>query len=227
MLLILGALLILCISLPSLWVKRVMRRHSTDLDSIPGSGAELARHLIKRLDLDGIVVEETAAWGDHFHPDDKAVRLSPANYHGRSLTAVAVAAHEVGHAIQFARGEQIFELRRKYIPVAAKLDRAGVAILWLLPLVGLLIRAPAAIMAVVGISLLLQLLGALAYFIVLPEEWDASFNKALPILLAGNYVDKSQLAKVRQLLRAAALTYAAGALAKLLNIGRWLIFLRR
>ena len=79
----------------------------------------------------------------------------------------------------------------------------------------------------VGCSLLLQLIGALAYLIILPEEWDASFNKALPILMEGEYVAEDQLPNIRNVLRAAAITYFASALANVLNIGRWLLLLRR
>ena len=79
----------------------------------------------------------------------------------------------------------------------------------------------------VGCSLLLQLIGALAYLIILPEEWDASFNKALPILIEGEYVAEDQLPNIRNVLKAAAITYFASALANVLNIGRWLLILRR
>ena len=79
----------------------------------------------------------------------------------------------------------------------------------------------------VGCSLLLQLVGALAYLIILPEEWDASFNKALPILIEGEYVAEDKLPNIRNVLKAAAITYFASALASVLNIGRWLLLLRR
>ena len=79
----------------------------------------------------------------------------------------------------------------------------------------------------VGCSLLLQLIGALAYLIILPEEWDASFNKALPILIEGEYVAEDKLPNIRNVLKAAAITYFASALANVLNIGRWLLLLRR
>ena len=71
------------------------------------------------------------------------------------------------------------------------------------------------------------LIGALAYLIVLPEEWDASFNKALPLLLKGGYLPTEYEPAIRQVLRAAALTYFAGAQANLLNLGRWALLLRR
>jgi len=73
----------------------------------------------------------------------------------------------------------------------------------------------------------MQLAGALAYLIVLPEEMDASFNKALPILTKGNYIQAHHEDAVRSVLKAAALTYFAGALANVLNIGRWLMVLIR
>ena len=79
----------------------------------------------------------------------------------------------------------------------------------------------------VGCSLLLQLVGALAYLIILPEEWDASFNKALPILMEGEYVAEDKLPNIRNVLKAAAITYFASALANVLSIGRWLLLLRR
>jgi hypothetical protein len=63
--------------------------------------------------------------------------------------------------------------------------------------------------------------------IILPEEWDASFNKALPILMEGEYVAEDQLPNIRNILKAAAITYFASALANVLNIGRWLLILRR
>ena len=226
-LLLVGAVLAILIYVPSFWVRRVMSRHSRELSDLPGTGGELAEHLLKRFEITGIAVEETAPNTDHFDPAGPAVRLSPGNFHGRSLTAIAVAAHEVGHAIQFHRHEKIFELRKRYLPLANRLKQVGIVIMLLIPFIALLLRSPLAIGGVVAISLLLQLGGALAYLIILPEEWDASFNKALPVLIEGEYVAPEQLPAVRQVLKAAALTYFAAALANVLHIGRWFMLLRR
>ena len=89
------------------------------------------------------------------------------------------------------------------------------------------IKIAFAVGMVIALSLLLQLAGAFAYLIILPEEWDASFNKALPILMEGDYVEEHQIPKIRKILKAAALTYFAAALANVLHIGRWLLILRR
>jgi len=192
-----------------LWIRWVVFRYKSDLPDIPGTGAELARHLLKRFEIDDVVVEETAKFGDHFDSSAPAVRLSPDNYHGRSLTAVAVAAHEVGHAIQWHRNEEIFKLRQRFIPLATKLQRAGLALLSLSPIIGILTRHPAGLAAPMAGGVLMAICGAATYLIVLPEEWDASFNKAMPVLADGDYVDEKQLPAVKLILRAAALTYAA------------------
>jgi len=224
---ILAAILALLVYLPSFWVQYVMRRYSRELPDLPGTGGELAEHLIRRFSLDGIRVEQTDPMRDHFDPEAPAVRLSPDNYNGRSLTAVAVATHEVGHAIQFHRNERIFQLRSRYLPTARALGQAGIAVMLALPLLAIVLRSPGMFGMLIGLSLLLQLAGALTYLIILPEEWDASFNKALPILMEGDYVSPKQLPAVRKVLRAAALTYFASALANILNIGRWFLLLRR
>lgn len=226
-LLIVGAVLAILVYVPSFWVRYIMSKHNKEIADLPGTGGELAQHLIERFELAGIKVEETAPNADHFDPSVPAVRLSPDNYNGRSLTAVAVAAHEVGHAMQFYRRERIFELRKRYLPLATRLKQIGIILMLLIPLITLLLRTPLAIGGVIAVSLLLQLAGAFAYLIILPEEWDASFNKALPVLIQGEYVEPAQMPAVRQVLKAAALTYFAGALASVLHVGRWLMILRR
>lgn len=82
-----------------------MKRYADNLPSMPGTGGELAQHLIQQFDLDGVEVEVTEI-GDHYDPAQRKVRLKEENYRGRSLTAVAIAAHEVGHAIQHDRGDK-------------------------------------------------------------------------------------------------------------------------
>ena len=226
-LLIIGAVLAILVYVPSFWVRHIMSKHSKEIAGLPGTGGELAKHLIERFELTGITVEEAAPNTDHFDPSGPVVRLSPNNFNGRSLTAVAVAAHEVGHAMQFYRGEKIFELRKRYLPLATKLNRVGVVIMMTIPLIALLIRMPLVIGGVIAVSLLLQLAGAFAYLIILPEEWDASFNKALPVLIEGEYIEAAHMPAVRQVLKAAALTYFAAALANVLHVGRWFMLLKR
>jgi Zn-dependent membrane protease YugP len=225
-LIVIFGLLIILSYLPQMWIRKVMREHSQDLPGIEGTGGELAKHLIERFQLSGIGVEVTEENGDHFDPTDKMVRLSPTNYNGRSLKAIAVATHEVGHAIQFSRKEEVFKLREKYIPQAIKLRQYGIYVLWASPVVAIFLRTPIAMALPIIISVGMQLIAALTYLIVLPEEWDASFGKALPILEEG-YVTQEQMPAVRKILTAAAFTYFAAALSSMLNIGYLMLLLRR
>ena len=105
MILLVGVLVVLAlIFAPSLWVKFVMNRYSSQLPEISGTGGELAKHLIERFSLKGVEVEITEL-GDHYDPIEKKVRLVREHYESKSLTAIAIAAHEVGHAIQDQQGD--------------------------------------------------------------------------------------------------------------------------
>ena len=218
---------VLLLTGPSLWVRWVMYRYRINLPSIPGTGAELANHLAKRFEIDGLVIEETGNLQDHFDPSAPAIRLSPDNFNGRSLTAVAVAAHEIGHAIQWSRKETVFRLRTRYVPIARKLQQIGIVLVSLSPILGIITRHPIGIAGPILGGVVAAIAGAATYLIVLPEEWDASFNKALPLLLEGDYISQQQEPAVRRILKAAALTYAASALFSVLAIWSWLPLLLR
>jgi Zn-dependent membrane protease YugP len=225
--LILGITIVIAIYGPQFWVHYVMRRYNKDLPEIPGTGGQLAKHLIDRYELHEVQVEETESRGDHYDPQAKMVRLSPENYHGKSLTAIAVAAHEVGHAIQFHRNEPISRLRTRYLPTALLVKRLGIGLLMFMPVVTAVIRLPHAALIMTGLGVLAMLVSSLMYLIVLPEELDASFNKAFPILTKGQYIKPDQQPIVRRILKAAALTYFAAALADILSLWRWIAYLRR
>lgn len=210
---------------PQWWARHTMRRYSRDLDRIPGTGGELARHLLDRFDMKGVAVERIEQ-GDHYDPNARAVRLSAGNYDGRSLTAVAVAAHEVGHAIQHRRGESMLTLRSHLVAVANSVQRLGAVALMAIPVIALATRAPSAGLLLGAVALGGMLLGTLVHLVTLPVEFDASFGKALPVLREG-YIEPRDEAAVQSILRAAALTYVAASLASLLNVGRWFTVLRR
>lgn len=218
---LLGILLISLVFAPSLWVRYVMRKYSTDRSDIPGSGGELARHLLQRFNMPETTVEETRAGGDHYDPLTNCVRLSPGNFQGRSLTAVAVAAHEVGHALQFHRQEPVSKLWNQYMPWANRLKRIGALLFMLAPLATALVHAPAAALIPAAIAIISLLASVISYLFVLPMEWDASFGKALPILSAGDYIDEQHLPVIRRVLKAAAFTYLAVALMDIIRLWRW------
>jgi len=211
---------------PQWWAKYTFRRYAKPLDSLQGTGGELARHLLDRFDMQDVKVERTEPNSDHYDPNDRVVRLSPNNFDDKSLTAVAVAAHEVGHAIQHHKKEPLLAWRSRLVIFANASQKLGVAALMIMPIITAITRAPAlgAFLFIVGVGSMF--VATLVHLVTLPVETDASFNKALPILESG-YVNAEDIPKVRRILRAAALTYLAGALASLLNLWRWIAILKR
>lgn len=224
--LIVGGLLLLALIYgPSLWVRRVMARYRTPEDRYPGTGAEFAGHLLKRLQLDHVRVESTEQ-GDHYDPMEKVVRLSPANHDGKHLTAVTVAAHEVGHALQDAIGYQPLMWRTRLAVFAAKAQRFGGFLLLAIPVLLILTRVPASAVMLLAAGLGSVGLAVLVHLITLPTEFDASFRRALPLLEAG-YLKPEDEPAARRILTAAALTYVAAALMSVFNIWVWLRMLLR
>ncbi len=227
MVLVVGALLVIALLFgPSLWVKFVMRRYSSEKPEMPGTGGELAKHLIERFSLNDVKVEVTEL-GDHYDPIEKKVRLSKENYESKSLTAIAIAAHEVGHAIQDQQGDRRLAIRTKMVPIIDKVARLSAVIISLSPVIGIITRHPMPF----SLLFLLGLSGFIARMMVhavtLPIEFDASFSKALPLLREGEYISQSNEKAVGHVLRAAALTYVSAALADILNLGRWIVILLR
>ena len=227
MVLAIGAILVITLIFgPSLWVKFVMRRYSSEKPEMPGTGGELAQHLIERFSLNDVKVEVTEL-GDHYDPIEKKVRLSKENYESKSLTAIAIAAHEVGHAIQDQQGDRRLAIRTKMVPIIDKVARLSAVIISLSPIIGIITRHPMPF----SLLLLLGLSGFIARMMVhavtLPIEFDASFSKALPLLREGEYISQSNEKAVGHVLRAAALTYVSAALADILNLGRWIVILMR
>ena len=212
---------------PGIWVRRVLQKYSRPDDLFPGTGGELAVHLLKRLEIQGVSVEQAEPDQDHYDPEARAVRLSPDNFNGKSLTAITIAAHEVGHAVQHAAAYPMFGLRHRLVYVAHFAEKLGSAAIIAMPFFALATRSPAAggiifLLGVGGIAL-----GTLVHLVTLPVEWDASFRRALPLLQSGDYISSEQMVHARKILKAAAFTYVAGSLASLLNLYRWIAILRR
>ena len=215
------------ILLPGIWVKRTINKYTYDLPELPGTGGQFAEHLLKRFNILDILVEQGQENGDHYSPQEKRIRLSPTIYSGKSISAVAIAAHEVGHAIQYHRKESITKLREKLTPVAFIAEKLSLGLITLSPILILLFKLPQIGIIAILAALISLALSVLVQFIILPMEWDASFNKALPILIEGQYLDEADIPAARKILKAAAMTYVAATLSSILNIWRWLLILRR
>jgi Zn-dependent membrane protease YugP len=223
---ILGILLVAAITLPQLWVKRVMAQYDSNAYRYPLSGAELARIMLDRYGLNHVKLEGTQE-GDHYDPRDQTVRLSESNYTGKSLTAITIAAHEVGHAIQHDSGYAPMALRTRMVGRTASAERWGAIILMAAPVFALVARRPLPALILFAAGLISMGAPVVAHLITLPVEFDASFNRALPILKADGHLRPEHEAAAHKLLKAAAWTYVASSLGSLLNFWKWLRVIRR
>jgi Zn-dependent membrane protease YugP len=211
---------------PGLWVKAVMKRYHLPKNRYGTTGAEAARQLLDSVGLQTVKTEMTEH-GDHYDPVEKTVRLSRENFEGRSLTAVTVAAHEVGHAIQDADGFRPLKWRTRLVKWVRPVERVGAALMILAPFSVALTRAPLIGMFTLLGGVLTLGSSVLVHALTLPTEFDASFRQALPLVAAKKMIRADDMGRARRLLLAAALTYVSGALQSLLNIARWWALLRR
>ncbi len=206
LILLAGALLV---ALPQFWVHDTIERHAGNRPDLGGTGAEFARHALDRMKLRHVKVEVTEQ-GDHYDPESRAVRLQRRFHDGRSVSAIAIAAHEVGHAMQHAIGLPMFERRLAAARQAHVLGMIAQAFVWSAPLLLILNKSAAALLLNIAGFGGMALVSFVLQILTLPVEFDASFNRALPLLKEGRFLKGSDLGAARQLLRAAAYTYVAG-----------------
>ncbi len=216
----------------SLWaqarVKSSFNRYSQVGVASGMSGAEAAAAVCRAGDADGIRIERHPGFlSDHYDPRSRTLRLSPDVYDGRSVSSVAVAAHEAGHAIQHAREYRWLGFRSSMVTVTNLGNR-----LWALPfMIGLVLNAQMGVTVapdgteVWGLSQYLMALGILLFgavvvfqLITLPVEIDAS-RRAKAVLATTGIVRTQDEAKgVSKVLDAAAWTYVAAAAAGILQL---------
>jgi Zn-dependent membrane protease YugP len=175
------------------------------------TGAQAAEAVMRSAGVSGVTIEEHRGFlSDHYDPRAKALRLSPQVYHGRSVSSVAVAAHEAGHAIQHARKYFPLTLRSAIVPVASIGDK-----LWMVVFIlGIFTN-------VSGLITLGALLfsGVVAFqLITLPTEFNASSRAKAVLLQAGIVRTEEERRGVSGVLTAAASTYVAAAATSILTL---------
>jgi uncharacterized protein len=225
---VLGFLAVACLMAliigPRFLIAWIMNTHGAERSDFQGTGGELARHLLDKAGLQDVKIETTGHLLDHYSPEEKAIRLSKKNFHGKSVTAVAVAAHECAHAVQHRDGYRPLLMRQKLMKAAISIERMGSVLMMATPFVFALTRSPAIFVAEVVAALAILASTTIIHAFTLPTEFDASFRRALPAL--EHYLTEDDMPGARNVLRAAAFTYVAGALVSLLNVARWLRILR-
>jgi uncharacterized protein len=190
------------------WLKRTFARYSEVQVSSGLSGAEVARQILDRNGLADVPVEASpgGALSDHYDPRKKALFLSEPVYRPPSVAAAAVAAHETGHALQDSRGYAPLKIRSAIYPAVAF---ASTAWIWLL-IAGAVLGA----LNLVAIALALYAVAVAFHLVTLPVEFNAS-RRAAGQLRELALVGPTESEGVEKVLRAAAFTYVAGALAAL------------
>jgi len=190
------------------------------------TGAQAARQILDSNDLHGVTIEEAKGGrlSDHYDPRSRTLRLSSEVARNPSISAVGVAAHEAGHALQHADGYAPLQLRSAMVPAV----QFGS---WLGPLIimgGILLEAVMGAFqlgnALAWIGVAIFSLVAVFSFVTLPVELNAS-ARAKKLLYQYNIVDKRELAGVNKVLNAAAWTYVVAAIAALLQVLRWVFIL--
>ena len=210
---------------PRLWARNIMNRYNQK-EYFSGNGIELARLALDKIDLNNITVEKNDI-GDHYDPVKKSVSLTDEHCGRRTLTSVVVAAHEVGHAIQDHSGYLPLKTRTRMVGAAAKFERIGAFLIMGVPLLTIITRIPATGLLLFLGGFATLCIPVLVHLLTLPTEFDASFNRALPLLISGKYIPQEDLPAAKKILLACALTYVANALVGLLSVWRWIRLLRR
>ncbi len=186
------------------WAQMRVRSAFNKYSRVPStagiSGAETARRILNEQGIYDVAVEETGgALSDHYDPRSKVVRLSSENFHGHSLAGLAVAAHEVGHAMQHAQGYLPLNFRHAILPVANLGSSLGMPLI----VAGIFFSAT----GLLDIGILLFAGAVLFQLVTLPVEFNAS-SRAMAILAQG-YIAGDEVRPAKKVLNAAAMTYVA------------------
>ena len=196
-------------------VKSAYKKYAEVPASSGMNGAETARAILDQNGLYNVRVEETPGMlSDHYDPRDKTVRLSTDNYHGHSVAGVAVAAHEVGHAIQDKEGYAPLRLRHALVPVA----NFGSNISWILILIGIIAQISGLLLA----GIIFMAAAVVFQLVTLPVEFNAS-SRAMDQLVSVGVIRNDEERETRKVLSAAAMTYVAAALVAVLELVRLLL----
>lgn len=183
------------------------------------TGAQIARRILDDNGLNYVGVELSPGKGlsDHFDPRSNVVRLSEGVYHSTSLAAIGIAAHEVGHAIQYSEEYAPIKIRNAIIPVTNFGSKAAMPLL----ILGLIFSIP----EIAFLGVLAYSLAVVFQMITLPVEFNAS-NRAVEILGNQNYLNEDELKSAKKVLSAAAMTYLAAAFVALMQLIRILLIAR-
>jgi len=201
-------------------VKSTFARYQRERARCGLTGAEVAERIMRANGIYDVRVEHVSgSLTDHYDPSRKVLRLSDSVYNQSSISAVSVAAHEVGHCIQHANGYAPLSIRASLVPVA----NFGSSISWILILAGLFLGG---FSWLVNLGIILFSGAVLFQIVTLPVEFNAS-KRALVALSETGILYDDEVQKGRKVLNAAALTYVAAAAAAVLQLLRLILLFGR
>lgn len=193
-------------------VKGTYKKYSKVASSSRMTGAEVARKILDDNGLYNVSVEETRGYlSDHYDPRTKVVRLSSDNFVGHSVAAAAIAAHEVGHAIQDAEDYAFLRFRHALVPVAS----LGSNFSWVLIMIGIFANLSGMLL----LGILFMAAAVVFQVITLPVEFNAS-NRAMDQVVSAGIIRNDEERETKKVLNAAALTYVAAAAVAVLELVR-------
>ena len=179
------------------------------------TGAQAAERLLWACGITDVKVGHVSGnLTDHYNPATKVLNLSDTVYNSTSVAAIGVAAHEIGHALQHAKGYAPLKIRTAFVPVA----NIGSTLAWPVILIGLLINSQSSQM-IINVGIIMFSFAVIFQLVTLPVEFNAS-RRALTLLEQQGILGQQELTHTKRVLRAAALTYVASAAAAILQLLR-------
>ncbi|WP_449536728.1 zinc metallopeptidase [Ferdinandcohnia sp. Marseille-Q9671] len=215
MFLVYFALIIIIPLYAQMKVKSAYKKYSQVPASSGMTGAEVARRILDQNGLYDVRVEETPGLlSDHYDPRSKTVRLSTNNYYGNSVAGAAVAAHEVGHAIQDQQNYAFLRFRHALVPVA----NIGSNFSWILIIAGMIFTIPSLMLY----GIIFMAAAVLFQLVTLPVEFNAS-SRAMNEIVSAGVIRNDEERETKKVLNAAALTYVAAAAVAVLELLRLIL----
>lgn len=199
-------------------INNAYRKYRKKSNSLKLSGVEVARKILDDNGLNNIyVVEVNGELSDHYDPNSKVVRLSRDIFHGETIAAISVAAHECGHAIQDKEGYKPMRIRSMLVPIVNFITYAGYFVS--------IISIVAGITGYLKVGIIMVLATLIFQLVTLPVEFDAS-KRAIVNLEKLNLINSNEKNDAKDMLTSAALTYIASFINSVLNLLRLIIMYR-
>lgn len=215
--------LILATFVFSIWTQKQVKdnfdTYSKQITKGGQTGAEVARKILHREGIYNVTVERTdGTLTDHYDPKDQTIRLSKSVYDSASVAAVGVAAHECGHALQYAKGYAPARMRTGIVPLTSIGSRFSMPLI----LAGMIFS----ISGLIDIGVMLFALVVIFQLVTLPVEFNAS-GRALGVLADSHMLTEEELPASKKVLTTAAMTYVAALAVSMTQFFRLLTMSRR